>query len=154
MAELIKICLRCELSSPLSGFYAREKYYSSYCKECDKVLATDRANKNRRRVNILQRRRREGSSYAKDYMKKWWEAHPEKRVEYDRARGKKDHKKILCRNVVRRMFYENKLKKRNICETCCGGPTECHHEDYDKPLEYIELCNKCHNLLHRRYKNE
>ena len=41
-----------------------------------------------------------------------------------------------------------KIKKRNICEICYDFPTECHHEDYSKQLEFVELCSSCHSKLH------
>ena len=56
-------------------------------------------------------------------------------------------KKIDCRLILNNAF-RFRLKKKNICETCGASPTQCHHEDYNKPLEYIELCIECHNKLH------
>lgn len=34
----------------------------------------------------------------------------------------------------------------------CGAPadqTQKHHEDYDRPLDVIWLCSKCHGVRHR-----
>ena len=52
------------------------------------------------------------------------------------------------------MILDGKIKKRNTCEFCHRSPTHCHHEDYTKPLEFIELCIQCHNKLHYLYPNK
>jgi hypothetical protein len=37
------------------------------------------------------------------------------------------------------------------CEVC-GEKAEMHHEDYDKPLEVIWVCNKHHDIIHSERK--
>jgi hypothetical protein len=37
---------------------------------------------------------------------------------------------VKCLNTI----IANKIKKRNSCEICYNSPTECHHENYYKPL--------------------
>ena len=41
------------------------------------------------------------------------------------------------------------------CEACGQdqGIIDAHHEDYDKPLEFIGLCYTCHMMLHCRFRN-
>ena len=63
-------------------------------------------------------------------------------------------KKYLARKEVRKAIYRGDIRKRNACEICYDSPTDCHHEDYSKPLEFIELCRKCHNVLHKQYKEQ
>lgn len=42
-----------------------------------------------------------------------------------------------------------KISKISQCAEC-GSKTNLHrhHPDYNKPMEVIILCRKCHNLLH------
>jgi hypothetical protein len=51
---------------------------------------------------------------------------------------------------VRNALKSGKLIKPKRCQACGGKwKIEGHHEDYNKPLEVIWLCNKCHIYLHR-----
>lgn len=34
------------------------------------------------------------------------------------------------------------------CAICGAIKTECHHKDYDKPLDVTWLCKHCHRLVH------
>jgi len=61
---------------------------------------------------------------------------------------KKRHK---CHQYLFDKISKGVISKRNSCEICHTSPTECHHDNYTKPLEFIELCVKCHRTLHRHY---
>ena len=55
----------------------------------------------------------------------------------DRARAKINH-----------LIRTGELKRPLICERCGNpGDIRAHHEDYNKPLEVIWLCNPCHSKL-------
>lgn len=38
---------------------------------------------------------------------------------------------------------------RGLCEICGSGSVECHHDDYDKPLEVRWFCRVHHLEFHR-----
>jgi hypothetical protein len=59
-----KTCKDCDQSKPLEDFYPQRKYYSSYCKACDKV---------RRRGNYWDNQER-----VKAAQKQWYEDNKEK----------------------------------------------------------------------------
>ena len=79
-----------------------------------------------------------------DYIvrnKKWREEHP------------KEYKAHADMNTA---IVAGRLVKPAVCSNCNrGGKIEGHHEDYDKPLEIVWLCIRCHNDRHveirRRY---
>jgi hypothetical protein len=53
------------------------------------------------------------------------------------------HSAVSRAECTHRLFRPNKCSK-------CGqiGRVDGHHEDYDKPLEIIWLCHRCHLQLH------
>jgi len=63
-------------------------------------------------------------------------------------------------NVTKRALGKNILKRPDSCETCGAsapfkdGRTsiQSHHIDYNKPLEVMWLCQKCHHEWHRNHK--
>jgi len=71
-----------------------------------------------------------------------------KHAESSKRHRQTNRKEVNARKMINNRVARGTLKKRNVCETCYDSPTEFHHPDYDKPLEYIELCIKCHHYLH------
>lgn len=67
----------------------------------------------------------------------------------------KENKEIIAVNTqYREAIRIGKIRKRNSCEICHDSPTQGHHEDYSKPLEVIELCQRCHAKLHHQYREQ
>lgn len=58
-------------------------------------------------------------------------------------------KKLQCRSDFNHYLRDKKIK-RKPCVICGSPKSEGHHEDYDKPLKVIWLCNKHHRLRHRK----
>ena len=58
--------------------------------------------------------------------------------------------KKRARQILNDEIQKGNIRKRNSCEICHISPTECHHEDYNKPLNFIELCQICHKFLHKK----
>ena len=73
------------------------------------------------------------------------------------ARWNEKHpKEYKAQQVLTYALKKGKLIKPRVCSNCNrGGKIEGHHEDYDKPLEIVWLCIRCHNDRHveirRRY---
>lgn len=53
-----------------------------------------------------------------------------------------------CRSYAGVYLRRGKLSKKP-CEICGNEESEMHHEDYDKPLDVIWLCVRCHSAIHR-----
>ena len=60
-------------------------------------------------------------------------------------------KKNLARSQVFRARKKKIIEKKTECEIC-GNKSEIihgHHRDYNKPLDVVWVCPKCHKHLHR-----
>ena len=75
--------------------------------------------------------------------------------ERERARLKAKFAEYYTRTLgvtskVRNAVKSGKLYRPDECHLC-GGTTqiEGHHEDYNKALDVLWLCNKCHIYLHK-----
>jgi hypothetical protein len=61
------------------------------------------------------------------------------------------NKKRKARRLVEKAVREGLLKYTGKCAKCHQRAlTVLHHEDYDKPLDVLELCLKCHRAKHPR----
>ncbi len=77
-----------------------------------------------------------GRSSRKTANKKYWDSHPQK---------------AKAHNAVSNALRDGKLERPDICESCDTEIfVEAHHEDYNKPLEVIWMCIKCHKEYHAK----
>jgi len=140
----MKKCFKCKSTKPLSQFYKHSGMKDGHlnkCIECNKKDA-----KNHRLENL------------------------EKIREYDRERGKNPERIVINVEVTRAWRNEDKrrnkahnkvsyaLKKGILikipCIRCGEQKSLAHHEDYDKPLEVMWLCQPCHKQRHKELKEE
>jgi ribosomal protein S27AE len=106
-----------------------------------------------------------GSSLAKlEYDRRWKKEHPEQCREYSLRYRAKFHDQSTawqrewkksnldkCRasGAVYRNLKKGILIKSKMCEMCGNHPSaHGHHADYQKPLEVMWLCERCHYKIH------
>ena len=85
--------------------------------------------------------------------------------EYDRQRGKLDHRiaqsievnrvwraedkiRVAAHNAVARALRAGTLQKLP-CVRCQSKKSVAHHEDYDNKLDVMWLCQPCHKQRHK-----
>lgn len=118
----MKQCSICKETKDANLFYGRLKW----CAECHK--ARTKADQNKRAGNP-------------DWL------------EYSRLRYQKHRHKYLARARVRLAVNSGRLLKPKQCTACSTEtPLQAHHEDYNKPLQVVWLCDYCHKLTHGRIK--
>jgi hypothetical protein len=137
-----KQCFKCSTVKPLTEFYKHKAMADGHlnkCKDCAKKDSLGHRNKNIERIR-----------------------------EYDRKRGKLAHR-IALRTIVNRNWRaEDRRRQRahdavryaimtgrmvkQSCERCESTKTVAHHEDYDKPLSVMWLCQPCHKQRHKELK--
>jgi len=136
-------CTQCGKEKDLEFFHKdRGCKYGRYpkCKECRKAISHTDYNNRKEYISecIKAYRRTENGKKS--------------RLTESRRASKKDPVKFYAQRCLSKRFKSGTLKKRNSCEICYDTPTQCHHENYSKPFEFIELCKRCHVILHKQYK--
>lgn len=126
----------------------RQKYYR---KHKERVQAQSKAyiEKNRDKWNAYQRQYARQNREKRTASRRKWR---EKNKEKDNARHRAYYEEN--KENMRRMYRAARAAQRhtvldNECVFC--GSTENlerHHPDYDKPLEFLTFCRKCHRQLH------
>jgi len=116
--------------------------------------------KQRERSRRYQQKRREDSAYNKkhsEYYKKWYARNGRKRKE-DYGEVVKNWiihhpKEVNASRILRKAIEKGKIIKPLFCSSC-DKKTKLvgHHEEYDKPLEVIWLCQSCHKIVHAKNK--
>jgi hypothetical protein len=139
MIRFEKECFKCKTIKPLTEFYKHSEMADGHLNKC-KACAKNDVGKHR--SENLDRIR-----------------------QYDRDRGKLDHRIKLATEITRSWRAEDKRRQtahtavakairngvltRMPCERCGAVKSEGHHEDYDKPLDVMWLCQPCHKQRHK-----
>jgi hypothetical protein len=136
-----KICRRCGILKPLSAYYKHGQMFDGHLNIC--IDCTKKRVSAHREINIDRIR------------------------EYDRERGKLEHrlsknsintKKLRAENkeryraqtYVNNAVRDGRLIKPNYCSWCGKkhSQIEGHHQDYSRKHFVDWLCSPCHKTLH------
>ena len=135
----MKECFKCKTVKPLSDFYKHSKMADGYvnkCKECNKNDVTEHRNKNLEKIREYDRARGKESKRLKAT------------AEITRAWRAEDSRRAVAHSSVARAVRNGTLARQPCCR-CGDAKTVAHHEDYDKPLEIVWLCQPCHKQRHK-----
>lgn len=78
----------------------------------------------------------------------------EKDAKHGKAWQERNRTKRAAHNIVNNAIRDGKLIPVP-CELCLSEDgVQAHHEDYDKPLDVMWLCQRCHGLRHREINAE
>ena len=151
--EPMKRCIKCGAMRPLSDFYkhkAMKDGHLNKCKECTKKDVKENRENNLEYYKEYDRIR--DQSEERKEMKRRYQ-----QTEAGKESIKKSHKKWIENNRKKRnaqikvgnAIRDGKLIKQP-CEICGNAEkVVAHHCDYDKPLEVMWLCPKCHTAWHK-----
>lgn len=80
-------------------------------------------------------------------FKDWASTRPSVYVNRYRA---KNPEKVAAQKLMTAAIARGELVRPTACQ-CCGGPSkrrlDGHHPDYDKPLDVVFVCRRCHAML-------
>lgn len=134
-----KACFKCKVVKPLSEFYKHSRMADGHlnkCKDCAKNDVSKHRAQNIDKVRQYDRERGKRPERIKAG------------VEITRIWRAEDKRRQKAHNMVRNAVKTGKLVRQPCCR--CGNPkTVAHHEDYDRPLDVMWLCQVCHTQRHK-----
>lgn len=139
-----KECFKCKTVKPLEDFYKHPQMPDgrvNKCKECNKNDVTANRNKNLEKIRAYDKARAKEPERIKA------------NTEVNRAWRAEDRRRTYAHNMVARSIRSGSLLRHSCCR-CGEAKTVAHHEDYDKPLEVMWLCQPCHKQRHKELKEE
>ena len=140
----MKECFKCKTIKPLEEFYKNFRMADGHvnkCKECNKNDVTANRNKNIEKIRAYDRARGKISERIKA------------NTETSRAWREEDKRRSRAHSAVSRAIRSGELVRQPCCR-CGKEKSIAHHEDYDKPLEVMWLCQPCHKQRHKELKEE
>ena len=139
MTRLEKVCFKCKSVKPILDFYKHPKMADGHvnkCKECNKNDVTKNRNDNLEVVRAYDRERGKNPDRIKA------------NTEVTRIWRAEDTRRQKAHNLVGKAIRSGKLVRESCC-WCGESKTVAHHEDYDKPLDVMWLCQPCHKQRHK-----
>lgn len=133
-----KKCFKCQTVKPLTEFYKHSGMADGHlnkCKECNKKDAGEHRSNNLEKIREYDRKRGKLPERI------------QKSVEITRAWRAADKRRMAAHNAVARAIKKGLLVPQ-LCNKCSNEVTVAHHEDYDKSLEVVWLCQACHKQRH------
>lgn len=134
-----KECFKCKTVKPLTGFYKHHAMADGHlnkCKECTKNDVTEHRSKNIEKIREYDRQRGKNADRIKlsTELTKIWR--------------QEDRRRLSAHNKVARAIKSGQIL-RSPCVRCGAIKSVAHHEDYDKPLDVMWLCQPCHKQRHK-----
>ena len=134
-----KECFKCKTIKCLSEFYKHAQMLDGHlnkCKECNKQDVLNHRLKNLDKIREYDKQR----SKRPERIKLALRVNQQWRSE-DKRRSK-------CHNAVAKAIKNGDLIPIP-CIRCGNEKSLAHHEDYDKPLDVMWLCQPCHKQRHK-----
>lgn len=144
MVRSEKECFKCKTVKPLTEFYKHSRMADGHlnkCKECTKNDVSKHRDQNLEKIRAYDRERGKLPERIKA------------NVEINRAWRAEDKRRHVAHSIVARSIRSGSLV-RQPCIRCGAEKSVAHHEDYDKPLEVMWLCQPCHKQRHKELKEE
>ena len=150
----MKKCIKCGAEKNIEDFYKHKEMSDGYlnkCKDCTKKDTLKYRKENIEKVRHYDRNRPNKKERVLKNIERIlnnedkYKRYLEKKKEW----SKKNKIKRQAHNKVARALLKGIIKRKFNCEICgCEENLEAHHNDYNKPLEVIWLCKKCHTNTH------
>ena len=137
-----KQCFKCGVTKSRVNFYKHRRMSDGLlgkCKVCTKKDASEYRHKHLEKIRAYDRKRAKNQARqaAAAFVVKAWRA-------ADRRRG-------AAHSAVQSALKNGRLVKQPC--PCGSEKSLAHHEDYDRKLEVVWLCQPCHKRRHKEMKS-
>ena len=151
-----KRCCRCKQDVDILLFgidKSRNDGMAPRCKPCRKIIAQEKTEVSKKYYNLhrdeLAEKRLENIDARREYDKRYRQENKAKIALYHKKRRFNNPKKEYAIRSINNAIKLGKMVKPQVCSFCGEvKKLDGHHEDYDKPLEVIWLCRRCHMAVH------
>lgn len=137
-----KTCFKCNQEKPLHLFYKHPNMADGHlnkCIACAKKDVTKHRGKNLPKIRAYDRARA-SLPHRKEASKRYLET-------YRRRHKKREIATRAVAYAIRRGYLRKKP-----CLRCGSLRSVAHHENYDKMLDVMWLCQPCHKARHKELK--
>ena len=134
-----KECFKCKTVKPLDEFYKHAMMADGHVNKCK---ACNKNDVSKNRWENIERYRQYDKERAKLPHR------IELKLQHTRVWRSEDKRRQSAYSKVARAIVKG-LLTRAACERCGNAKSLAHHEDYDKPLEVMWLCQPCHKQRHK-----
>lgn len=137
-----KTCFKCFAHKPINEFYKHSRMADGYlnkCKACAKKDVNTNRQENLERIRAYDRARAKNPERAR------------MSTEVTRLWRAEDRRRAAAHSAVARAIRSGELV-RQPCVRCGEQKSLAHHEDYDKQLDVVWLCQPCHKERHKEMK--
>lgn len=134
-----KTCFKCNTVKFLEDFYKHPNMPDGHvnkCKECNKKDVHENRQKKLDHYRAYDRERAKNPDRQKAAS------------QISTAWRQLDKRRNQCHNAVARAIRSGELV-RQPCVRCGEQKSLAHHEDYDRPLDVMWLCQPCHKQRHK-----
>jgi len=155
-----KKCFKCGCIKPLLEFYKHGQMADGYlnkCKECTKNDSNKHREDNIEKIRAYDRNRPNHIERIKQNKERLENDPIAKQTNNKRIKewGKQNRNKRNANQKLARAVLRGIVIRKYSCEKCESDLiVEAHHEDYNKPLEVIWLCSKCHHKRHTQIREQ
>ena len=140
----MKTCFKCNCQKPLSEFYKHSAMADGHlnkCKGCTKLDVNKHRADNLEKIRAYDRERGKNPERIKT------------NIIINKAWRNEDKRRSSAHNKVSKAVKKGLLIRQPCCR-CGEQKSLAHHEDYDKPLEVMWLCQPCHKQRHKELKED
>jgi Bacillus phage endonuclease len=161
-----RVCTCCNIEKPFTQFGNTKKGKWGKREQCKDCLRIKNREYYHRKPEICHAKHKrwvnKNKEHVREYSRKRYSKDPEKYCQSVKDYRKKTKNKTIYdyrkRNPEKKQAHTyvelsikyGFLKRPDKCSECdVLGKIDAHHEDYNKPLDVIWLCRKCHAKRHR-----
>lgn len=139
-----KECFKCKTVKPLEEFYKHPKMGDGHLNKCKQCSKND---VNKHRIENIEKVREYDRNRGKNIER------IKAATEIAREWRSQDSRRTHAHNKVARAIKSGELV-REPCIRCGEAKSLAHHEDYDKPLDVMWLCQPCHKQRHKELREK